>query len=533
MTFLRTTVLIAVLSVLSKLLGAVRQAVFAHQFGAGQEMDIYVAAFRIPDLLFNLLILGTLSVAFIPVFVEYLRRDEQEAEKIASTIFNLALLMMGGFVLLGIFLSPLLVKLVVPGFSIAAQEKTAILTRILLLSPLFFTLSSIVTSILHSHKRFFLAAVAPLVYNLAIIFGVVFLYPRLGLAGLAWGVVFGAFLHFLLQFSQAFRFGLRPFKYFALSHPGVKKIGKLFLPRIIGMDLGQISLLVAAIISSFQKPGSLSVFYFAYDLETVPLGIFAVSFAIAAFPTMSEYFSKKDIAGFKSFFSVTFVQILFLIIPISVWTLLLRAQIVRLILGAGQGTHFSFEDTRLTAQALGYFVLSLFAQSLIPLLARSFYAFQNTVIPVIVGLVSAAVNIVLAVMLTRFAGPVIMALAFSIASLLNMLLLLWALHGRLGDLNDEFLIVRTAKISIASMLMGIATYATLYAVAPLVNMQTYLGILVQTVSALIVATLVYLASGLFIRLPESRGVILVLKSWFSKFSRPVVSVFVNTFTDLK
>lgn len=516
MTPFRATVLIALMGLLSKLLGLARQMVFAHALGAGAEVDIYVAAFRVPDLLFNFLILGTLSVAFIPVFVEYLNRDRRQAFTLASAIFNLTFIGMAVLGAVGLLTAPWVVEVLVPGFSAAAKAQTVTLTRILMLSPLLFSLSSVLTSVLHSFQRFFLAALAPLFYNFALILGIIFWYPRWGLRGIVWGAVLGAFLHFLIQVPSAVRLGLEPFRYFRLYNQGVHKVLKLFIPRIFGIDLGQVSLLVASVIGSTLGAGSLAVFYYGYDLNMAPLGIFAISFAVASFPTMADYFAKKDLAGFKSFFAKTAVQVLFLMIPISVLMLLLRAQLVRLIFGAGEGTQFTFADTKLTAQTLGFFALSLFAQSLAPLLARAFYALQNTVVPVVSGLLASGVNIFLAYLFTRFWGASSIALAFSIAITLHMLIMLAVLHRRLGDLDDDFLFVRALKIAVASVVMGIVTFVTLYAVAPLVNMQTYLGVLMQTVVAAAAAILTYLVAGFLIRLPEARQVVGVFKTWLSK-----------------
>lgn len=533
MKFLRITLLLAALSLLSKILGLLRIVVFSNRLGPGREFDIYVAAFRLPDFIFNLLILGTLSVAFIPVFIEYLSRSKQESAKISSTIFNFTFLVMAALAGAGILLADHLVGLIVPGFASADRAETARLTRILMLSPLFFGLSSVLTSVLHSFKKFFLAAVAPLIYNLSIIGGVLYLYPRFGIPGIAWAVVCGAALHFALQFPKAYLLGLRPFAYFDLHHEGVKKIAKLFLPRLFGMDLGQISLLLASIFGSFFASGTLSVMYIAYDLEMVPVGIFAISFAIAAFPPLSEFASARDFTGFKKFFSQTAVQILFVIIPLSVLMLLLRAQIVRLIPGALQGTKFTFEDTRLAAETLGFFALSLFAQALVPLLARCFYALQNTIIPVISGLAAGVVNIVLVYFLRHVERPFIFALGFSAAAVIQMVILLVILHRRLSGLDDEFLLLRLVKISVAAVLMGIATYLTLYIVAPLVDMRTYFGILIQTISALAVAVITYLGAGLLIGLPETRGLVAIAKTWLFKFTRPVTTALVDMFTDVK
>lgn len=534
MTIARATILIAVFSIASKLLGVVRQAVFTNNFGLGEELDIYVAAFRIPDLLFNLLIMGTLSVAFIPVFVEYLSRNKKkEALEIASSVFNLTVLIMAFFAIVIFLASPVLVQLIAPGFSLEAKAKTLQMTRILLLSPLFFSLSSVLGSILQSHNKFLLAAVAPLFYNLSIIFGAIFLYPRLGITGLAWGVVLGAFLHLMIQFPSSIKLGLRPFRNLNLQHPGIRKIGKLFLPRVFGVDLGQISLLIASVFISFATAGSLSAFYFAYDLETVPIGVFAVSFAITVFPSLSEFASKNDMVGFKKVFAETCVQILYFIIPISVLMLIMRAQIARLIWGFGQGTRFDFQDTRLAASVLGFFVISLFAQSLIPILARSFFALQNTFLPMIVGLVSSGINILLVVALRGKVSAPNLALAFSIAVIFNMLTLFVLLRRKLGDLHDDFLFLRSIKISIASIIMAVIAFATMHAVAPFVDMQTYLGILIQTIIATSISIIGYLGIGLLIGLPESASTVRLIKVWFFKFTRPFTSTVVNMFTDLK
>lgn len=515
----KATILIAGFTILSKILGAVRQAVLANRFGAGQEVDIYVAAFRVPDLLFNLLIAGTLSVAFIPVFVEYLRKDAEEAAKVSSTIFNFTLIVMGLLVLLGAFLGPVLTRILVPGFSETARAQTAELTRILMLSPLFFSLSSILGSVLHSFKKFTAVAAAPLLYNFSIIAGIIWFYPVLGLPGLAWGVVLGAFLHFALQFPFAWRLGLRPLRWWNLYHPAIRKIGRLFLPRIFGIDLGQISFLAVSVIASFLPAGNLAVFYFAFDLETVPIGVFAMSFAIAAFPSLAEAASKKELGQFKDLLAKTMVQVLYVIVPVSLLILFLRAQIVRLILGAGEGTQFSFTDTKLTAQTLGLFALSLFAQSLIPLLARGFYAMQNTVLPVISGLFAGGVNIFLTWVLGPRFGPTGFALAFSIASVMHMLVILLLLHKKLGDLRDEFLISRLSKIILASGVTGIAAYLTLQMIAPLVNMQSYWGIAVQTLGALAAGIGAYLFTGNFIKLPETRLVLKIFQKWILKLSK--------------
>ncbi|OGE79435.1 MAG: murein biosynthesis integral membrane protein MurJ [Candidatus Doudnabacteria bacterium RIFCSPHIGHO2_01_FULL_46_14] len=530
----RATVYIAIFAILSKILGLARIIVFSNRFGAGQDIDIYVAAFRVPDFIFNLLILGTLSAAFIPVFVSYLERNRQEAFQIASTIFNLTLLVMSAAGILGFIFAPLLVKIIAPGFEVAASAKTLELTRILMLSPIFLALSSVLTSVLQSFKKFVIASLAPLFYNLSIIFGVFFLYPKYGLTGIVWAVIGGAFLHFAIQLPSVLRLGLPFGRHFTLKHAGVRQIGRLFLPRIFGLDLGQIGLLISSIIGSLLPAGSIAVYYYAFDLETMPLGVFAIAFATTAFPVLSEYASKNNFAGFKSFLSKTIVQLLFLIIPISVLMLVLRAQIVRLFLGAGQNTNFSFADTRLTALALAFFAISLFAQAIIPLLARAFYAMHNTLIPVLFGAVAIIINAVLALIFTRFMSPASMALAFSAAAIFDLVCLFIFLRRRLGnDLNDDYLFLSIMKISIASVAAGTVSYAGLYLIAPVVNMQTYLGIFLQTAGSLLLGGLAYISAGLMIGLPEAKGFVNVIRTWFAKFSKSVTALAESLFTDLR
>src|SRR3989338_8429589 len=342
----RITVIIAVSSLVAKILGVVRDAVFSHQFGTGPMIDAYFAAFRIPDFIYNLLILGTFSVAFIPVFSEYLFKDREQANKLASSIINATLLMMLGLTALAfIFINPL-THAIAPGFSGESFDLTRLFTRIFLLSPLFLTLSSIVSSILNTHKRFALVASAPIVYNLSIIVGAILLFG--------------------VQVPQIFRIGFH-YTWGIVDSAGFRKFWTLYWPRIFSMGTEQVTSLIVTIFGSFLGAGALAAFYYANNLQSVFLGIFAVSFAVAVFPLLSDLFNKEENRGFKDVLAKTSVQILFFIIPLSILTLVLRAQIVRLVLGFGQNTHFTFADTKIVAEALGLFAVSLFAQALIPL----------------------------------------------------------------------------------------------------------------------------------------------------------------------
>ncbi|OGE87662.1 MAG: murein biosynthesis integral membrane protein MurJ [Candidatus Doudnabacteria bacterium RIFCSPLOWO2_02_FULL_49_13] len=516
----QATVIIAVFSLLAKILGLVRDAVFSHQFGTSRLMDAYFAAFRLPDFIYNLLILGTFSVAFIPVFSEYLFKDREQANKLASSIINATLLMMLGLTALAfIFINPL-THAIAPGFSGESFDLTRLFTRIFLLSPLFLTLSSIVSSILNTHKRFALVASAPIVYNLSIIVGAIWLYPRWGPLGLALGVLLGAILHFGVQVPQIFRIGFH-YTWGIVDSAGFRKFWTLYWPRIFSMGTEQVTSLIVTIFGSFLGAGALAAFYYANNLQSVFLGIFAVSFAVAVFPLLSDLFNKEENRGFKDVLAKTSVQILFFIIPLSILTLVLRAQIVRLVLGFGQNTHFTFADTKIVAEALGLFAVSLFAQALIPLFSRAFYAMHNTVTPVIIGFVVILFNIGTTYYLTRHLGIAGMALAYSMTSVIHLALLVMDLHRRLGNLHDEYLTVNVLKIIIASLLGGIAAYVSLYVVADWVNMRTYWGVLIQGVSSGAAGIVCYLFIGWLLGLSETHDLVKLLRSVLGKMAQAV------------
>ncbi|MCL5775012.1 MAG: oligosaccharide flippase family protein, partial [Patescibacteria group bacterium] len=277
-----------------------------------------------------------------------------------------------------VFARPL-TKLLVPGFVGQKFENTVLLTRIFLISPVIFTLSNVFSSILNAQKKFLVVGVAPILYNLAIIFGLLILYPKFGITGLGLGVVLGAALHLLVQVPEVVKSGFSWQPILDLKDQALHKIAKLFVPRIFGLDNSQISLIIGSVVGSILASGSIAIFNLANNLQTVPLGVFAISYAIAAFPLLSEHYARKDERGFTYTLSETLIQMLFFIIPISILLLLFRAHIVRLIFGAGK---FNWQDTILTFNTLGVFSFSLFGQALTPLLARAFYARQNTTIPV-------------------------------------------------------------------------------------------------------------------------------------------------------
>lgn len=473
--------IIALSAFASRFLGLFRDRILASQFGAGDVLDAYYAAFRIPDLLYNLLILGALSAAFIPVFTGLISNEKKEEawELVSGTINIIMIILILVAGTLAIF-APFMMRLITPGFSPEKMELAITLTRIMFLSPIFLGISAIFGGVLVSLKNFLIYSIAPIMYNIGIIIGALFFVKFLGTAGLAVGVILGAFMHMLIQYpavkSSGFKFKpsfLAPFR-----NENIKKVIRLMIPRTMGIAVNQINLLVITIFASTLASGSLTIFNLANNIQGVPLGLFGASFAIAVFPTLSAYAAKGMNDEFIRNFSKVFRRILFFIIPLSIFILLLRAQIVRVVLGAGQ---FNWEDTVLTFETLGFLAISLFAQCLIPLLARSFYAIHNTKIPFYTALVSEAVNIILVVTLIKNYSVNGLAIAFSTASIVNMILLFSILRKKMGGIDGKTIMSSASKILLSAAVAGIATQTMKYAIDRIANIDTFMGIFLQLI----------------------------------------------------
>lgn len=506
-------VLIAFFSIISKIVGLLRDRILASEFGADIILDVYYASFRLPDMIFNTLVLGAFSAAFIPVFVKLWDINKERAYELINIIISKLVLSLILISLGAVVFAPLIVRIIAPGFSGDTQDMTINLTRIMLISIGFFSFSNVMSGTLNSWKVFLPYAIAPIFYNLGIIFGILVLYPAFGLSGLGYGVVLGAILHMLVQVPAVYKRGWR-FKLIYKKTPEVRRIIKLMLPRTLGLAANQINQLVITSIASTLTVGSIAIFNLANNLQSFPISIFGLSFAIAAFPVFSRAWAQAKPEDFRGCFSITFRKILFFIIPVSVLLLVMRAQVVRIVLGAGV---FDWEDTYYTAQVLGVFTLSLFAQGTIPLLARSFYSHENTRTPVVIGIVSVFLNLILSFILSRAYGIVGLALAFSIANIVNMLLLLIVLRERVGDLDDRNLIISVFKVSINSMIAGAASYGLLHFVALFVNMQSALGIFVQILVAGIGGLIVYLLMSSWTKMPE----VLIIKSFITNYIKPI------------
>jgi putative peptidoglycan lipid II flippase len=507
-------ILIASASLVSRLLGLLRDRLLFSTFGAGDTLDSYYVAFRLPDLIFNILVLGALSSSFIPVFIAHRQKNaatsgEETAWSLAHGVMTITVVTLCVLSGIGMIFTPQLVPLFAPGFTGEKLAHAISLTRIMLFSVALFGISNIMSSILNAMKRFFAFSLAPILYNVGILFGILVLYPLVGLSGLAWGVVLGAFLHACVQVPSVRKLGFRFRWSNGLAHSGVRKVFRLMLPRTIGLSAVQLDQVVSTMIASTLAAGSVAVFSAAQNLQSLPINIFGVSLAISSFPVLSEAFASKQHDRFVAEFSTVFRRILFFIVPVTVLILLLRAHIVRVVLGAG---NFDWEDTILTAQSLGFFSLALFAQSLIPMLARSFYALHDTATPAWICMLTVIVNIVGSLWLSSVLGVVGLALSFSITSALQMLLLLIFLRFRLGDLDDNTILLSTIKIVVGSAMMAASVWGALQLLARGVNQTTFIGIFLQGACAAVVGIIVYGCVALAFRFREVE----LIRQWLSR-----------------
>ena len=411
----------------SQILGLIRDHLLARTFGAGETLDLYYAAFRVPDFIF--IAVGSLLAVtvLVPLVVDLEDKgNDKETESFLSsmlTVFTL-ILIVASFV--AYFLMPWLARIVAPGFPEGLQSELVTLSRILLLSPFFLGLSNLFGSVSQAKKRFFLYSASPILYNLGIIFGIVFLYSMFGTKGLMYGVALGSLLHFLLQYIGSTEDTVLPRFTMNIDWKSVRLVVKRSLPRAVAMGVNQLSIVVLVAYASMLDKGSISVFNLAYNLQSVPMALIGVSYSVASFPRMVAHLSKKEIDNFLSCFREVIRHIIFLSIPVIVLFIVLSKEIVTVVFGSG---NFDNNATYLTGLAVAIFSTSILFQSIVLIFDRSYYAAGRTFVPVITNIAGALVAVTLGyVFLRDFAGGLhgfgailYLPLAFAIGVLVNMI----------------------------------------------------------------------------------------------------------------
>lgn len=482
------SIILIITLTLSNVLGLLRDRFLTKNIST-YDLDIYYASFRIPDLIFNFLILGAISSAFIPIFSDFIAQKKlKEGYKVTNTLLNIAVIMMIFFAAILWLLMPVLMPMVVPSFDSYRMNESIRFSRLIMLTPIFFSISYILSGVLNSFKRFFIYSLAPLFYNLSIIIGASVFAPKYGLIAVVYAVIIGSIIHALVQLPSVVKLGFKYQPIIDFKNKAVKRVIKLMIPRTIGMGMNQIMLVIYTAIASTLAVGSISAFNLSNNIQTMPVVVLGTSFATAVFPTLTLKISEGDKNGFAFYFNRSMRSIAFLLIPTTVIFILLRAQIVRLILGSGK---FGWDDTKKTALTLGFFALSLLAQGLIPLISRGFYALKNTRTPMYISIFTVFVSVIFGYLLANAMGVAGLALAFSIGSFINAIILFYYLARIYPEIVDPGVLFSFLKTIIISLFMGILVWISMHIASNYVEMNRFWGVLAQTLIACLVGVVSY------------------------------------------
>ncbi|MEK7182244.1 MAG: lipid II flippase MurJ [Patescibacteria group bacterium] len=490
--------LLAFFTFISQILALVRDRLLAHTFGASGTLDIYYAAFRIPDIIL-VFAASVVSISIlVPFLVEKINESAEIGHDFIKHVFTAFFIFIISISAIVFFIIPYITNIVFPGIdNPKSVQELIMLTRILLLSPIILGLSNLFSSILQVFKKFFAYAIAPVLYNVGIIFGIIVLYPIFGIKGLAYGAVLGALMHFFVQVPIVIKKKFLPSFVFPINLDYVKKILWNSLPRTFTLSTSQLTILVLLGMASVIQEGSISIFNFSNNLQSVPLALIGASYSLAVFPMLSKFFFDGDKKKFLDHIVIAVRHIIFWSLPVTIMFIVLRAQIVRTILGSGS---FSWSDTKLTAASLAIFVVSAIAQGLILLFIRGYYASGNTKKPLLINTISAILIIVFSFLLTnlfvsnnffRFfieslfkvewlsgSEILMLPLAFTLGSIINMAMFWFMFQKDFGKFYN--LVKKTLLNSFsASIISGFITYKYLDIFDNLFDIRTLVGIFMQ------------------------------------------------------
>lgn len=455
-TVLSAASLIMIMIVVSRVLGLIRQRVLANYFMPG-DLSLFFAAFRLPDTIFEVLVFGTFSSAFIPVFTKALKESEKKAWEIAGRVVTIGLILFTLIATVFAIWAPQIYSLIAPGFGVSETQKIAGLARILFAAQGFFVVSYVLTGVLESSRRFLVPALAPLFYNLGIILSTVFLAPSMGLMAPAIGVVVGALTHFLIQYPLSRRLGFR-FVWDLKPDAGVKKIGQLALPRVVDLAFDQIGKTTELFLSSLISQASYAYYTFANTLQLLPVTLFGTSLAKAVLPMLSRADGNKS--EFKRILNIAMFQAMFLSMPLAISLIVLRIPIVRLVYGT---KIFDWEATVQTGMVLSVYAIGVTFQTLMSILSRSFFALHDTRTPVKVSFIGLGLLIVGDIILVKgFSLPVwALAASFSFSVFVESIILTALIHRKVGNILNFNYFSHLSKIIVAMAGSGMAMYLLL------------------------------------------------------------------------
>lgn len=497
----QAALLLGAFAFLSQILAFLRDRLLAHIFGAGPELDIYYTAFRIPDFIF-VTVASVVSVSvLVPFIVEKGGEAKEELKRFIDNVFTFFGWLILLISIIAFFAMPFLSKALFSGLDPVSLEKVITLSRILLLSPIFLGFSNLLGSITQAYNRFFLYALAPLLYNSGIILGILLLGERMGVRGVVWGVVLGAFLHAFIQWPFVYRQGLAPRFSFRIDWQTLRKVASVSIPRTLTLSLSSLILILLVALASQMDSGSVSVLSLSINLQSVPLSLIGVSYSLAAFPTLSRCFQEKNLEAFLEQMRISTKFIFFWTLPLTALLVVERAQVVRVLLGSGE---FDWSATRLTAAALALFVISAVFQSILLLFMRGFYSAGKTMKPFVINLFSSIALLLVTYflvsgfeslnsfreVLTNFlkvenntsALVLMLPLGFSIGTILNVSWL-WISFEREFKGFSKGIFRSVFQISISSLVLGLVSYWGLSIADDWFNINTLPGIFFQGLTA--------------------------------------------------
>ena len=450
---MRSAAIVAIAYVLSRILGLLREMILARKFGTSPEMDAYVAAFRIPDLLFLVVMSGAFGAAFIPVFAGFIdRNDRERASRLASAMLTwtgLGILLLSA---IAFFLASPLTHLVAPGYDTYTHNLTVELMRPLLLSPVFLGLAIACKGILEAQNQFAWPAFAPVLYNLAIIVGAFFFADEFGIQAVVWGVIIGAFLQLALQTPAVIRSGLTFRPTLDRTVDGLTEVLRLLGPRVIGLAAFQLNFIFISAFASILGAQYVSGLNYAWLLLMLPHGVLALSMSTVAFPSLAALYSRGDQDGFASLLDRTMRPLLFLSIPASVALVMVGRAVITIIFEGGQ---FDAESTDIVAGAFRWFALGLVGYGLTEIVTRVFYAMKDTRTPVITTILTIVLNIILARLLMDSLGVEGLAIALSITTAAEAMIMMAFLKHRTGLIFSDGFFSWLVRVSLAAAIMGV------------------------------------------------------------------------------
>ncbi len=486
--------LLGLFAFVSQLLAVVRDRLLTYYFGAGSELDVYYASFKVPDTIFVMAASVVAVSILVPIIVEKSEKGKIEEKEFINSIFSFFSVFMIIVSIVSFFIMPYIINIIYSGMTPEKIEEVTKLSRILLLQPFILGFANLFGSIVQVHKQFFVYALGPIFYNFGIIFGIVFFYEYLGLSGLILGVILGALLQLIIQIPAIKHNDLIP-RFSRFNITVIKHVINQSLPRTISLGVGTVAVLFLTAFASRMAEGSISIFTLAFNLQGVPLVIIGMSYSLAAFPALSRMYTRNDIQGFVAEIKSSLGHIIFWSWPVIILFVVLRAQIVRVILGSS--SKFTWSDTKLTAAVFSIMVLSVLGQAVVLLITRAFYAAKNTYIPLVVNSFAAIMMVVFSLIfidvydicpdfknwithLMRVDGTVgsevlMLSVGFSLSLLMNGVLL-WVIFVKkfksdYSDLSRTFI-----QSLFSSLVMGLVTYFSLNIFSRIFNIDTVIGV---------------------------------------------------------